>query len=83
MDENKKEIHILQADTIFKALHYVCRNEGIEVNEELDQVFTVLSEINPYDTNTSDCLDVMESLKDFIKTHETYKEYFKIEGNEE
>lgn len=76
-------IHPIQTDIIFKALHYVCKHEGIEVNEELKEVFTVLSEDNPNDTNASDCVDVMNNLKDFIKNHETYEEYFNNEGNEE
>lgn len=80
---DKKDIHILQADIIYKALHYVCRNEGIQVNEELKEVFNVLAEINPNDTNASDCIDIMDSLKEFIKQGKEYKEYFNNELDQE
>lgn len=76
-------IHILQADIIFKALHYVCKREGVEMNENLESVFSVLAEMNPNDTHVSDARDVMENLAGFIKNHEDYKEYFDEEEEED
>lgn len=78
-----KPLHILQADIIFKALHYVCEREGIEMTEETEEVFRVLAEQNPSDTHASDALDVMNSLTSFIKNHDDYKEYFEEETDEE
>lgn len=82
MAANKIDIHILQADTIFKALHYVCKNEDIDMPSELQEVFEVLAYQNPNDTQASDCIGIMDSLKDYIKTHEDYKEYFEMDQQE-
>lgn len=81
MSTDRKDIHIIQADIIYKALHYVCKHEDIPVNDELERVFKVLSEDNPCNTGASDCLDVMAGLANFIKSHDMYAEYF--EGNED
>ena len=73
------EVSTLQADIIFKALHYVCKSEGIEVPEECEEVFRVLAEENPCDTNDFDTVHVMESLVEYIKNGSQYKEYFEDE----
>lgn len=69
----------IQADIIFKALHYVAINEGVEVSEELEEVFLVLAEQNPNDTDSYNVVEVMEYLKDFIINSDPYNDYFQEE----
>jgi hypothetical protein len=76
-------IQPIQADIIFKALHYVCRSENIEVPEECEEVFRVLAEENPKDTHDIHTIEVMEYLSSFIKNSEQYREYFQEEIEEE
>lgn len=73
----------IQADIIFKALYYVARNQGLEIPDELTEVYKVLAEENPYETQATDTLDVMESLSGFIKTSSGYQEYFLEDESEE
>ncbi|MEK3955668.1 MULTISPECIES: hypothetical protein [unclassified Psychrobacillus] len=80
---NGKLIHILQADIIFKALHYVAKKENIEIPEELERTFEVLAEQNPNETYAEHTLEVMEYLNDFIISNEQYSEYFKVEEEEQ
>lgn len=79
--ENLKTISIapIQADIIFKALHYTARNEGVNIPSELTKVFEVVAEQNPSDTHVTDTVDVMEFLSDFIKSSDPYREYFEGE----
>ncbi|KAA6446923.1 hypothetical protein [Bacillus swezeyi] len=72
----KKPIDILQADIIFKALYYTARNEGVEITEELTEIYEVLAEDNPYETHATDIVDVMEDLIEFIKNSYEYCTYF-------
>lgn len=72
----KKPITVIQADIIFKALYYTARNEGVEINEELTEIYEVLAEDNPSDTNVTDTIDVMEYLSEFIKKSGEYNTYF-------
>lgn len=75
------QINAVQADIIYKALHYTVRNEGLHVTEDLQNVFEVLAEYNPSDTHANDCIDVMEALSNFIMESEPYAEYFTDEEN--
>ncbi|UOY89920.1 hypothetical protein [Bacillus glycinifermentans] len=69
-------ITAFQADTIFKALYYVARNEGLEITEELTEIYKVLAEDNPLDSDVSETLYVMENLSEFIKNSDEFEEYF-------
>ncbi|WP_017474178.1 hypothetical protein [Bacillus licheniformis] len=62
--ETMRPITVLQADIIFKALYYVARNEGLEITEELTEIYKVLAEDNPRDSDVSETLDVMENRSD-------------------
>lgn len=77
------QIHLLQADIIYKALHYVAKHEGLPIPEELEKTFVVLAEQNPNETHAAHTLEVMEHLNDFIKNHEQYNDYFTEEEEEE
>jgi hypothetical protein len=72
----KKPIAAIQADIIFKALYYTARNEGVEIKEELTEIYEVLAEDNPNETYVTDIIDVMEYLSEFIKNSSEYREYF-------
>jgi hypothetical protein len=72
----KKHIAAIQADIIFKALYYTARNEGVEIKEELTEIYEVLAEDNPNDTYVTDTIDVMEYLSEFIKQSVEYRTYF-------
>lgn len=72
----KNPIAVIQADIIFKALYYTARNEGVELKEELTEIYEVLAEDNPRDTHVTDTVDVMEYLSEFIKNSCEYREYF-------
>ncbi|WP_209124495.1 hypothetical protein [Alkalihalobacillus sp. BA299] len=72
----KKPIAPIQADIIFKALYYTARNEGVEIKEELTEIYEVLAEDNPNETHVIDTVDVMEYLSEFIKNSSEYREYF-------
>ncbi|MDM5287408.1 hypothetical protein QUF66_00450, partial [Bacillus licheniformis] len=74
--ETMRPITVLQADIIFKALYYVARNEGLEITEELTEIYKVLAEDNPRDSDVSETLDVMENLSEFIKNSDEFEEYF-------
>lgn len=76
---NHIQIHLIQADIIYKALHYVAKHEGVSIPEELEKTYEVLAEQNPNETVSSDTLDVMESLNSFIRNNEPYKQYFEEE----
>lgn len=76
------QINAVQADIIYKALHYTVRNEGLHVAEDLQNVFEVLAEYNPADTHINDCIDVMDSLSGFIMKSEPYAEYLTDEEDE-
>lgn len=69
----------IQADIIFKALHYTARHEGVDIPQECEEVFTVLADHNPNDTYVSDIVYVMEMLSGFIKNDDNYREYFEDE----
>ncbi|WP_028393910.1 hypothetical protein [Bacillus cihuensis] len=71
-----KPISIIQADIIFKALYYTARNEGVELPDELTEIYEVLAEENPKETHVTDAVDVMEYLSEFIKDSSEYQEYF-------
>lgn len=43
-------INQMQADIIFKALHYVARSEGISIPSEYTQLYEFLAEENPNKT---------------------------------
>lgn len=73
------KISPIQADIIFKALHYVCVNEKISVPEECEEVFRVLAEENPMDTDAAHSVEAMEHLINFIKNSDPYREYFEEE----
>lgn len=77
------KLNSIQADIVFKALHYVCVNEKIEVPEEYEEIFRVLAEENPRETNAVDSLDVMEHLSEFIKNSEEYQDYFEVVEEDE
>lgn len=70
------KISLIQADIIYKALHYVARHEDIPMEEELNDVFQVLAEDNPYQTESVDVLHVMEYLRNNFITNEPYQEYY-------
>lgn len=72
----KKPISIIQADIIFKALYYTARNEGVEMTEELTEIYEVLADHNPKDTHVTDTVEVMEYLSEFIKNSDDYQEFF-------
>lgn len=72
----KKPIAAIQADIIFKALYYTARNEGVEIPEELTEIYEVLAEQNPKDTHVSHTVEVMEYLSEFIKNSCEYQNYF-------
>ncbi|MFC0273626.1 hypothetical protein ACFFIX_19730 [Metabacillus herbersteinensis] len=72
----KKPIAVIQADNIFKALYYTARNEGIDISEDLTEIYEILAEHNPSDTHVTDTLDVMEYLSEFLKSSCEYQEYF-------
>lgn len=72
----------IQADIIYKALHYVATNEGLEIPGECDEAYKILAEYNPRDTHSNDVVDVMEYLLGSIKNSDDYKEYF-LQGGEE
>ena len=69
-------INPIQADIIFKALHYVAVNEQIEVPKECEEVFRVLAEENPLETYAEYTVEVMEYLQDFIRNSEEHREHF-------
>lgn len=71
-----KPISVIQADIIFKALYYTASREGAEIPDELTEIFVVLAEDDPFDTNVSDTVDVMEYLSEFIKNSSEYSPYF-------
>lgn len=72
----KKDIAVIQADIIFKALYYTARNEGAEIPEELTEIYRVLAEENPKDTHVEHTVEVMEYLSEFIKSSSEYSSYF-------
>ncbi|MDC3424365.1 hypothetical protein NC797_07575 [Aquibacillus sp. 3ASR75-11] len=72
----KKPIADIQADIIFKALYYTARNEGVEIAEELTEIYEVLAEQNPSDTYVEHTVEVMEYLSEFIKNSKKYRTYF-------
>ncbi|MED1738170.1 hypothetical protein P4U97_01295 [Bacillus swezeyi] len=74
--EMKKPINAIQADIIFMSLYNAARNEGVEITEELTEIYVVLAEENPMDTDVADTVDVMEYLSEFIKNSDEYREYF-------
>ena len=74
--EKQKQLKKQWADIIFKALYYVARNEGLEITEELTEIYKVLAEDNPRDSDVSETLDVMENLSEFIKNSDEFEEYF-------
>lgn len=76
------EIHVIQADIIFKALYHTAKNEGIEIPEELTETFEILAEENPNDTHASHTIEVMEYLNRFIKNSPVYETYFIKEDDE-
>lgn len=76
---NTLTLNPIQADIIFKALHYAARNEGVEIPLECEEVYTVLAETNPRETHIEHTIDVMEMLVKFIKNDEYYQEYFEEE----
>ena len=76
------KINPIQADIIYKALHYVCYHENISVPDELKEVFEVLAHDNPNDTNDIDVLDVMDSMSEFIRNSEPYVDYFNVDDDE-
>lgn len=83
MQKMTKPIKPIQADIIFKALYYTASNEGAEIPEELTELYEVLAEMNPNDTNVSDTVDVMEYLSDFIKNSHEYREFFLKEDEQD
>jgi hypothetical protein len=72
----KKLIAAIQADIIYKALYYTARNEGVEIKEELTEIYEVLAEDNPNETYVTDTIYVMEYLSKFIKESAEYRTYF-------
>ncbi|MCD2526345.1 hypothetical protein ABC970_20205 [Bacillus licheniformis] len=72
--ETMKPITLLEADIIFKALYYVASNEGLEITEELTDIYKVL--VEDRDSDVSETLDVMENISDFIKNSDKFEEYF-------
>ncbi|MDX1806911.1 MAG: hypothetical protein R3267_07790 [Paenisporosarcina sp.] len=80
---NRIEIPIIQADIIFKALHYVARNENIEIPSECNEIFKFLSEYNPNETYAENTIDVMEYLSSFIKSSKEYEEYYSFVKEEQ
>jgi len=72
-------LNAIQADIIYKALFYTAKSEGVHISEELEEVFTVVADHNPNETNVSDTVDVMEMLVDVIKNSNPYAEYFEEE----
>ncbi|KAA6451352.1 MULTISPECIES: hypothetical protein [Bacillus] len=72
--ETMKPITLLEADIIFKALYYVASNEGLEITEELTDIYKVL--VEDRDSDVSETLDVMENLSEFIKNSDEFEEYF-------
>ncbi|MEK5394117.1 hypothetical protein NSQ59_27835 [Margalitia sp. FSL K6-0131] len=71
-----KPISDIQADIIFKALYYTARNEGVEISDELTEIYEVLAEQNPKETHVTDTIEVMRYLSEDIKNSSVYKEYF-------
>ena len=71
-----KELTVIQADIIFKALYYVAEREKVEIPEECRTIYTVLAEQNPKETHAEDTIDVMDYLSSFIKNDDGYTEYF-------
>lgn len=72
-------LNIEQMDIVYKALGYVCKNEGIEMHPELAALYNLACEDNPYNSDSVDCLDVMEMMVDSLRNDEMYVEYFRDE----
>ncbi|MEK4025482.1 hypothetical protein [Sporosarcina sp. FSL W7-1283] len=69
------KLDTVQIDIVYKALGYVCKTEGIEMPEEVLEVYELLAEHNPNDTHAVDCVDVMEMIQSCIRNDERYEEY--------
>jgi hypothetical protein len=74
------ELTAIQADIVFKALHYVAKGEGVEIPEELTELYEMLAERNPNDTYAHNTVEVMEHMSSFIK--DEFNEYL-MEDEEE
>ncbi|MCY8738157.1 hypothetical protein MOD71_22010 [Bacillus haynesii] len=79
--ESQKSIPVSKADVIYKALYYTASNEGVEIPEELTEIFIVLAEENPKETHVEESVDVMEYLGEFIKNSAEYRPYFEKEDD--
>ena len=75
-------INIIQADIIFKALHFVARETGVAIPKELEEIHSVLAEYNPQDTHEYHTVEVMEHLSDFIANNKVFEEYFEDEDED-
>lgn len=68
-------INEIQADIIFKALHYAATSEGLAVDDDIQKSFEFLAERNANETYIENTIEVMEYLNTFIKESETYTEW--------
>lgn len=78
-----KNIHVLQADIVFKALYYTARKEGVKIPAEITKTYEVLAEQNPKETHVHHTVEVMEYLNDFIISHQDYRDSFSEDEDED
>ena len=71
MEGNK--MNKLQRYITFKALRLLAELEGVELPQEVKEVADKVAEQNPYETDVTDIVSVMESMINDIKQNDAYE----------